>query len=164
MPCSRRGWPGYGLVACLSRVLLAARRTFAAAICVGGGWLVVIAADLVLVTLAPAPAAVAMLALGNTIGLTAAGLALLIAVRRDCGPAALAGAGRRSAFWPGRGDRWRRAGAAAAAAFPVAGPAAEALIALLALLVALVAFAGVALVLDGGELRAAAAKVWRVVP
>jgi len=158
------GLAGYGLVACLSRVLLAARRTRAAAICVGGGWLVVIAADVVLVTLAPGPSAVAMLALGNTIGLTAAGLALLIAVRRGCGPAALAGAGRAALSGLAAATAGAGAGAAAAAAFPVAGPAAEALIAVLALLVALVAFAAVALVLDGGELRAAAAKVWRVVP
>ncbi len=158
------GLAGYGLVASLSRVLLAAQRTRAAAICVGGGWLVVIAADFVLVALAPGPSAVAMLALGNTIGLTLAGLALLIAVRRACGPAALAGAGRAAVSGLAAATAGAGAGAAAAAAFPVAGPAAEGLIAVLALLVALVAFAGVALVLDGGELRAAAARVWRVVP
>ncbi|MGO8958769.1 MAG: murein biosynthesis integral membrane protein MurJ [Streptosporangiaceae bacterium] len=158
------GLAGYGLVASLSRVLLAAGQTRAAAICVGGGWLVVIAADFALVALAPGPSVVAMLALGNTIGLTLAGLALLMAVRRTCGPAALAGAGRAAVTGLAAATAGAGAGAAAAAAFPLAGPAAEALIALLALLVALVAYAGVALVLDGGELRAAAAKVWRVVP
>lgn len=145
-------------------MLLAARRTSFAAICVGGGWLVVITADVVLVTLAPGPSAVAMLALGNTIGMTAAGLALLVAVRRACGTAALAGAGRAAGSGLVAAIAGAAAGAAAAAAFPATGPAAEALIAVLALLVALVAFAAVAFVLDGGELRAAAAKVWRVVP
>ena len=158
------GLPGYGLGACLSRVLLAAGRARAAAVCVGGGWLVVIAADIVLVSLAPGPSAVAMLALGNTIGLTAAGLALLIAVRRVRGPAALTGAGRAAISGLAAAAAGAGAGAAIAAAFPSAGTAAEGLIAALAGLAALAAFAGVALVLDGGELRAAAVRVWRVVP
>ncbi|HEY2638994.1 MAG TPA: lipid II flippase MurJ [Streptosporangiaceae bacterium] len=158
------GLVGYGLVASLSRVLLAAGRTRAAAFCVGGGWLVVVVADVVLVAFATGPSVVAMLALGNTVGLTAAGLALVIAVRRTCRPAALAGAGRAAVTGLAAAVVGAGAGAIAAAAFPVAGAAAEGLIAVLALLVALVAFAGVALVLDGGELRAAAAKVWRVVP
>jgi putative peptidoglycan lipid II flippase len=50
------GLIGYGLMACLSRVLLAARRTGIAAAAMAGGWLVVIPADIVLVRLAPAPA------------------------------------------------------------------------------------------------------------
>ena len=91
------GLVGYGLVACLSRVLLAARRTRAAAIPVAAGWLIVILADIVLVTLAPARWVVAMLALGNTIGLSAAGLALGVAVRRVRGLPALAGASRAAA-------------------------------------------------------------------
>jgi putative peptidoglycan lipid II flippase len=156
------GLAGYGLVASLSRVLLAARRTRAAAVCVGGGWLVVIAADLVLVAIAPGPSAVAMLALGNTIGLTAAGLALLIAVRRACGPAALAGAGRAAVSGLAAAAAGAGAGTAVAAVLATAGP--PALIAVLALGVALAAFAGVAFLLDSGELRAAAGRVWRVVP
>ena len=99
------GLVGYGLVACLSRVLLAAHRTRAAAIPVAAGWLIVIAADIVLVGLAPGRWVVAMLALGNTIGLTVAGLALVVAVVRTRGTAALAGpAGQRR---PGSQQRWQ---------------------------------------------------------
>ena len=156
------GLAGFGLVASLSRVLLAARRARAAAVCVGGGWLVVIAADVLLVALAPGRSTVAMLALGNTIGLTAAGLALFIAVRRACGPAALAGAGRAAVSGLAAAAAGAGAGTAVAAALPTTGP--PALIAVLALLVALAAFAGAAFLLDSGELRAAAGRVWRVVP
>jgi putative peptidoglycan lipid II flippase len=158
------GLAGYGLVASLSRVLLAAGRTRVAAFCVGGGWLMVIAADVGLVALAPGPPVVAMLALGNTIGLTAAGLALLIAVHRARGPAALAGAGRAAVSGLAAATAGAGAGAAVAAALPTAGRGVEALIALLAAACAVAAYAGVAFVLDGGELRAAAARIRRVLP
>jgi putative peptidoglycan lipid II flippase len=122
----------------------------------------VIAADFLLVALAPGRSTVAMLALGNTIGLTAAGVALLVAVRRACGPAALAGAGRAAVSGLAAATAGAGAGSAVAAALPTAGP--PVLIAALALLVALAAFAGAAFLLDSGELRAAASRVWRVVP
>ncbi len=134
-----------------------------AAVCVGGGWLLVTAADIVLVMLAPGPWVVAMLALGNTIGLTAAGLALVVAVRRTRGPGALAGAGRAAIAGLAAATAGAGAGAAVAAAFPATGTIAAALIAVLAALAAVLVFAVVAFVLDGGELRAAAARLRQVV-
>ena len=112
------GLAGYGLVACLSRVLLAAGRTAVTAFIVAGGWLLVIAVSVVLVLVTPAPWVVADLALGNTVGLTAAGLALAVAVRRIRGPAALRGtlrggvcglAGRHRGRGRGGGGRGRAA-------------------------------------------------------
>jgi putative peptidoglycan lipid II flippase len=158
------GLAGYGLVACLSRVLLAARRTRAAAIAVAGGWLIVIAADVLLVSLVPGRWVVAMLALGNTIGLTAAGIALLIAVRRTRGTAALAGAGRAGVAGLAAAAAGAAAGAGVAAALHASGTVAAALAAVLAAVCALAVFAAVALVLDGGELRAAVTRVRRVLP
>jgi putative peptidoglycan lipid II flippase len=161
------GLAGYGLVASLSRVLLAAGRTLVAATAVATGWVVVIVADVILVTLAPGSLAVPMLALGNTVGLTAAGLALLVAVRRARGPAALAGTGRVavSGLTAAVAGVVAGGGAAAAltAALPSAGPVADALIAVLAASCAVAAFGLVAYLPDGSELRAAVTRVRRTV-
>ncbi len=153
------GLVGYGLVACLSRVLLAAHRTRAAAIPVAAGWLIVIAADIVLVGLAPGRWVVAMLALGNTIGLTVAGLALVVAVVRTRGTAALAGAGRAAASGLAAALAGAITGVGVAAALRVTEPGPAALVAVLAAGSGLAAFMIVAWVLDGGDLRAAVTRV-----
>jgi putative peptidoglycan lipid II flippase len=153
------GLAGYGLVACLSRVLLAARRTRVAAIAVASGWLVVVAADIVLVEVAPGRWVVGMLALGSSIGLTVAGLALVVAVRRALGPAALAGAGRAAAAGATAAITGGGVGAGAAAALPIAGPVAAAFVAMVAAVTAVAVFALVAYAVDGGELRAVVSKV-----
>jgi len=153
------GLAGYGMVACLSRVLLADRRTRAAVIPVGGGWLIVIAADVVLVALAPGPWVVGMLALGNTIGLTAAGLALAVAVRRTRGMAALAGSRRVAVSGLIAALAGAVAGGGAAAELRPSGPVADALTAVLAALLAAAVFAAVAYVLDKAEVRAVAARI-----
>ena len=153
------GLAGYGLVACLSRVLLADQRTRVAASCVGAGWLIVLAADVVLVKLAPATWAVGMLALGNTIGLTAGGIGLVAAVRRARGAAALAGTGRAALSGLAAAAAGAAAGAATAMALPSAGPAADALVALIATACAVGVFAIVAFLLDGGALRAAVLRI-----
>jgi putative peptidoglycan lipid II flippase len=158
------GLVGYGLVAALSRVLLAAHRTRAAAIPVAAGWLIVVAADVVLVALAPARWVVAMLALGNTIGLTIAGLALVVAVRRTRGSAALVGTGRAAASGLAAAIAGAIGGTGVAAALPLTHPATAALVALLAVGCGLAAFVVVAYVLDGGDLRAAVTRIRQAMP
>jgi putative peptidoglycan lipid II flippase len=159
------GLAGYGLVASLSRVLLVAGRTRAAAMGVAAGWLIVIAADVVLVSLAPGRLAVPMLALGNTIGLTAAGLALAVAVRRAPGRATLVGVGRvaLSGLCSAAvgGAAGVGTGAALIATVPSAGPVADALIAVLSVGCAAVVFAAVAYLPADGELRALVARARR---
>jgi putative peptidoglycan lipid II flippase len=157
------GLAGYGLVACLSRVLLAAGQTTVAAVIVAGGWLLVIVADVVLVLLAPGPPVVAMLALGNSIGLTAAGVALMAAVRRTRGRGALRGMLRTAVSGLAAATAGAGAGAGVAAVLPTAGRAEDALAAVVAAACALTAFTLVAYLLDGGELRAAVAKARRAV-
>lgn len=102
------GLIGYGLLAHLSRALYAAGRGRAAAVAVCAGWATVLVADLTLVSLLPGQDAVIALGLGNVLGMSVAGAALLLAVRRGAG-GALAGVGR--------------AGAVAALAAAVATPA-----------------------------------------
>ena len=98
------GLAGFGLAANLSRVLFACRRARIAAIAVTGGWLLVIAADLVIIPLVRASWVVPALGLGNTIGLTVAGIALVAAVRRARGAVALHGVTRQA--WPAWRARW----------------------------------------------------------
>jgi putative peptidoglycan lipid II flippase len=155
------GLAGYGLVACLSRVLLAAGQTTVTAVIVAGGWLLVIGADVALVLAVPGRLVVAMLALGNTVGLTAAGLALLAAVRRARGSAALRGTARTAICGLAAATAGAASGAGVAAALPAPGKIAAAGVAVLAALCAAAVFAMVAYLLDGGELRAAVARARR---
>jgi putative peptidoglycan lipid II flippase len=88
------GLIGYGLLAHLSRALYAAGRGRAAATAVCAGWFTVLAADLTLVSLLPGRDAVIALGLGNVLGMSVAGAALLVAIRRGIGGDALVGVGR----------------------------------------------------------------------
>ena len=157
------GLAGYGLVACLSRVLLAAGRTAVTAFIVAGGWLLVVAVSVVLVLVTPAPWVVADLALGNTVGLTAAGLALAVAVRRLRGPAALRGTLRGGVCGLAAATAGAGAGAGVAAALPTGGAVVEGFVVLLAAACAVAAFGLVAWYLDAGDLRAALVRVRRAV-
>jgi len=151
------GLIGYGLSANLSRVLFARHRNRATAIAIAGGWLLVIAADLVIVPFVPAGRVVPALGLGTTFGLSVAGVALLVLVYRECGAAALRGLPR--AFLAGLAGCV--AGAAAGMLVSaLASPAAPSLLANvgLSMLVAVVVtgvFALVVLRLDGGDARSA---------
>jgi putative peptidoglycan lipid II flippase len=88
------GLLGYGLVALLSRALYARGLWRAPTACVAGGWLVAVAADVVLAGVLPAGDRAVALGAGHTIGVTVAGLALLAVVAREAGAGALAGVAR----------------------------------------------------------------------
>jgi putative peptidoglycan lipid II flippase len=152
------GLAGFGLAANLTRVLFACRRARIAAIAVTGGWLLVIAADLVIVPLVPAGWVVPALGLGNTAGLTVAGIALMAAVRRARGAVALRGVTRASAAGLAGALAGAAAGLGVAAALPASGFFPNIAVVLLACLGATLAFGLVALALDGGELRSLAAR------
>jgi putative peptidoglycan lipid II flippase len=88
------GLVGYGLVAHLGRALYARGAGRQAAVATVAGWAVVVLADLVLTSLVPADWTVAALGLGNTLGMTVAGVLLAWALRRSAGGAALGGLAR----------------------------------------------------------------------
>jgi putative peptidoglycan lipid II flippase len=155
------GLIGYGLTACLSRVLLAARRTTVAAVAMSGGWLVVIAADVALVHAVPARWVVGVLGAGNSLGMTAAGIALVVAVRRVRGGAALRATARAAAAGLAAAVIGAAAGAATAYALPSSGLAADCGAAVAGAVVAAAGFGVIAYLLDGGELKAAIARVRR---
>jgi putative peptidoglycan lipid II flippase len=85
------GLVGYGLIALLTRALYARGLWKAPTVCVVGGWLLAVVADVVLsAELPPADRALALGA-GHSLGVTVAGCALLVVVVRVAGSAALYG-------------------------------------------------------------------------
>ena len=85
------GLVGYGLVAVLTRALYARGIWRAPTVCVVGGWLVAIVADVVLAGALPAADRAAALGAGHTLGVTVAGAALLVVVARTAPAGSLAG-------------------------------------------------------------------------
>ena len=152
------GLVGFGLSAALSRVLFASGRSRVAAAALVGGWLVVIAVDVAAVPLVNARWVVPVLGLGNTIGLTYTGIALLAAVRGTRGVAALRGSARAAGAGLTGAVAGGAVGALVSASLPVSGFIPNAMVTVLACLGAAAVFGAAALVLDGGDLRALAAR------
>ena len=160
------GLIGYGLSANLSRVLYARHRNRAPALAIAAGWLLVIVANAAIVPFVPASRVVPVLGLGTTFGLTVSGIALLVLVRRECGPAALSRVSR--AFLAGLAGC--AAGAAVGAAvsslisnavpaLPSGGFLANIGLSLLVAVVVTGVFAAVVLRLDGGDVRSALSRL-----
>jgi putative peptidoglycan lipid II flippase len=152
---------GYGLTACLSRVLLADGRNRAAMIAMVAGWLVVIAVDVVVVPLVPARAVVPVFGLANTVGMTASGVALLIAVHRSRGAAALDGCGRAIAAGLAGAVAGAAIGLVLTTAVRASGHWLNAGLALAAGISVLISFCIVVVALDGGDLRSLLARLRR---
>ena len=83
------GLVGYGLVALLTRALYARGLWKAPTVCVVGGWLLAVAADVVLSGVLPPEDRGLALGAGHTLGVTVAGCALLVVVGRAAGSSAL---------------------------------------------------------------------------
>ncbi|HET9170135.1 MAG TPA: lipid II flippase MurJ [Actinospica sp.] len=146
------GLIGYAAIALLGRVLYAAGHGRDAAVATVAGWSTVFAVDALLILGWPGHAVVA-LGLGNAVGMTLAGILLMLAVRRRVGPGVFAGLGRTAA-----------AGGVAAVAGGAAGwmlgtwfgwtdSGAALLVAPLCATLTLIVFGAVVLPLDGAELR-----------
>jgi putative peptidoglycan lipid II flippase len=88
------GLVGYALVALLSRALYARGLWKAPTAWIVGGWLLAVAADVVLSSVLPAEDRGVALGAGHSIGVTVAGLGLLAVVRRAAGRESLAGVAR----------------------------------------------------------------------
>jgi putative peptidoglycan lipid II flippase len=155
---------GYGLSANLSRVLYAQRRNRAPALAIACGWLLVIVADAAIVPFVRPDRVVPVLGLGTTFGLTVSGIALLVLVRRERGPAALHGVPR--AFLAGLAGCVAGAAAGAAVASAVSGAESgdggflfNVAVSLLVAVVVAGVFGAVVLALDGGDLRVALSRL-----
>jgi putative peptidoglycan lipid II flippase len=155
------GLIGYGLIASLSRVLLAGGRYLAAGVWMSVGWLLAIGIDVVVVRLVPAGWVVPALGLGNSAGLTAAALGLLAAVRGGRGGGALAGTLRAAAVGLGGAVAGAVAGGALAGSLRVSGFLLNAAIGVLACTCVLIVFGLAAYAGDRGDLRQVVARVRR---
>ena len=149
------GLAGLGVIATMSRAMMALGRLRVAAAAVAGSWLVVIAADVVLAEIAPPHLVVAALALGSTIGQTVAAVPLVIAARRIRGPEAVRGTGRAALAGAAAGAAGAVAGVAVSLALPTAHKLLATGVAILAAACAALAFGLVAYLLNDGDLRAA---------
>jgi putative peptidoglycan lipid II flippase len=161
------GLLGYGLTANLSRVLYACGRSRAAAVAVSGGWLLVIAADLLIVPFVPRSEVVGWLGAGTTIGLTGSGAALFMLVRRTRGPDALRGSARAAFAGLAGALAGAAAGLGVAIGLEVAGFLPNVAVTLLAGAAVLAAFFAVVALAErgageeGGDLRAVVRRVIR---
>jgi peptidoglycan biosynthesis protein MviN/MurJ (putative lipid II flippase) len=155
------GLVGFGLMACLSRVLLADGRNRIAAVAIVAGWLVVIAADVIAVPLVRPSAVVPVLGLANTAGLTVSGGALLVAVGLTRGARALRGVGRAMGAGICGAAAAATAGLAVTRLLPASGHWLNALLALATGVCALAVFAAVVALLDAGDLRATFSRARR---
>ena len=157
------GLVGVGIIANLTRALLALGRLKVAGIALAGSGMLQLVAQVVLAELVPARLVVAALALGNTIGATGAAIPLVIATRRIRGKAAVLGTGRATLA----GSAAALVGAAVGVMVSIAVPAHHrlvyGLIGAVAAVCSLLAFGAVAYFLDDGDLRVVAARLRQAV-
>jgi putative peptidoglycan lipid II flippase len=156
------GLAGFGVIANLSRVMLAIGRLKVAAAAVAASWLIVIAADAVLAGVVPARLVVPALALGNTIGQSVVAIPLMIATRRIRGPEAVRGTGRAALAGLAAAAAGAVAGVAVSLVLPTTHKLLAAGVAILAATCAALAFGLVVYLLNDGDLRAAMARLRQV--
>jgi putative peptidoglycan lipid II flippase len=157
------GLVGVGVIANLSRVMLAMGRLKVAAVAVAASWLLSMAAMAILAELVPAHLVVAALALGTTIGQTAAAIPLVIITRRIRGPAAVHGISRATLAGLAAAAAAAMAGAAVSNALPVSHKLLDAGVGAAAACCAIIAFGVVAFLLDDGDLRAALVRLQQLI-
>ncbi len=155
------GVAGTVVVANLSRVMFVIGRLKVAAVALGGSWVLVIVADVVLAELAPHRLVPAALSLGYTIGQTVVAVPMVAVTRRICGPAAVRGVGRAALAGLAAGAAGVAAGVAISVAVPLHHKLEAFALAVPAAVVAILAFSVVAYLLDDGDLRAIAARLRR---
>jgi putative peptidoglycan lipid II flippase len=152
---------GYAFVAHLGRTLYSRGNGGAPAFATVFGWIVAVVADIALVAAVPATWTVGALAAGTSIGMTVAGVLLVVAVGRATSGAALQGLPRSAAAaLVGGGAAYALGRLVVVSLHPVrAVPSLG--VGLLAGAVVLVVFATILLAVDGGDLRALARRLRR---
>ena len=142
------GVVGIAVVANLSRVMFALGRLKIATLGLVGSWLLVIAADLILGSVAGPTQIVAALALGTTIGQTVMAVPLVIITRGIRGPAAVHGLGRVTVVGLVAAAAGAAVGAGICGALPLSGRGPAGAAAVLAGACAVLVFCAVAYLLD----------------
>jgi putative peptidoglycan lipid II flippase len=146
------GVAGIAVVSHLSRVMFALGRLKVATFALVGSWLMVIAADLILGSLAQPRQMVAALALGTSIGQTIVAVPLVIVTKGIRGPAALHGLSRATLTGLTAAVAGGAAGAGISVALPLTGRIDAGGVALLAAACAVLTFGLAIYLLGSGEL------------
>ena len=147
------GVAGTAVIANLSRVMFVIKELKIAAAALAGSWVITIAADLVLVQLAPAKLVPAMLALGITIGQTVVAIPLVFVTRQICGKAAVQGARHATLSGLAACAAGVAVGVAISLAIPLHHKLVAVALAVPAAAFAILAFGVVAYFLDDGDLK-----------
>jgi putative peptidoglycan lipid II flippase len=147
------GLVGAGVLANLTRALLAIGRLRVACIGVAGSSLLAAVAQIVLAEVVPTNFVVGALALGNSIGMVGAAIPMVIITRRIRGRAAVEGVGRTTLTAIAAAVVSAVAGVSVTIAWPTTHKLLAIVVGVFAAAAAVVAFAAVAYVLDNGDLR-----------
>lgn len=155
------GLAGTAVIAILGRLMLVIGRLKTCAIIVSASWLTGTLVQVVLAQLVPPSFIVGALALGQTVGQTAAAIPLIIITRRIRGGDAIAGMGRAGLAGLGAAVAGGVVGAAISLALPVNHRMLAFWDGTLAAICALVVFVLVGSVLDRDDMRVVVARVVR---
>jgi putative peptidoglycan lipid II flippase len=142
--------------------MFALGRLKVAAVALTGSWLLVIAAEVILVELVPARLVVAALALGTTIGQTVVAIPLVMVTRRICGRAAVEGVGHATVSGLAAGAVSATVGLAVGLIAPAGGKLEAVGVAVVAAGCAVIAFGVVAYALDRGDLKNVVARLRQI--
>ena len=153
------GIAGIAVIANLSRMMFVLGRLKVAAAALAGSWLLVMAADVVLVQLVPPRQVVAALALGTTIGQSVVAVPMVIVTRRLCGKTALQGVSHAALAGLAACAAGATVGVAVSLAVPIHHKLVAFALAVPAAGSAIIVFGVVAYLLDNGDLRAVLAKL-----
>jgi putative peptidoglycan lipid II flippase len=159
LACFGPGLIGLGVIANLSRAMLAVGRLKIAAVAVAGSTLVGLIAQLILIEIVPARLVVGALAMGNTVGLTVVAIPLVIVTRRVLGPASVQGVSRAALAGLAAAVGAGLVGFAVSLALPVHHKLAAVGAGALAAGCSVLVFGAIALRLNDGDLRVVVARL-----
>jgi putative peptidoglycan lipid II flippase len=153
------GLVGAGIIANLTRALLAIGRLKSSAVLVGGSSLLGAVAQVVLALLVPAHLVVGALSLGSTVGFTGMAIPAVILTRRIRSRAAVQGVGRVTLAGLAAAAAGVAVGVAVSVALPEGHKLLDVLVGAVASIAAIIAFAAVAFAFDDGDLQALVARL-----
>ncbi|MGN6794352.1 MAG: murein biosynthesis integral membrane protein MurJ [Streptosporangiaceae bacterium] len=156
------GIVGAGVLANVTRALLAIGRLKVACVGVAGSSLLAAVAQIVLAEVVPTDFVVGALALGTSIGMVGAAVPMVIITRRIRGRAAVEGVGRTTLTGVAAAIVSAVAGVSVSIAWPTTHKLLALVVGMLAAAAAVIAFGAVAFVLDNGDLRVVVAKLAQV--
>jgi putative peptidoglycan lipid II flippase len=156
------GVAGFGVIACMSRVMFAIGRLTAAGIGLVAGPLLQAALSFPLVALVPPRLVVPALTVASSVALLVVAVPMVLAIRRFRGPAAVAGVGRATFAGIVAGAAGAAVGVGVALVVPADGKLFEAASAVVATVLAVLVFGAVAYALDRDDLNIVVARLRRV--